>query len=282
MYDEIIDDPKVLSLTPTDRWLYIATLAISNRQEVRGTLPMDQVRINSESASHQLRGKSASSPYQTLAIHLRLAAPKVAKLLERLVEAELLDRAGTWYVIHGWSKRQRKSDNVAERVATWRENHPVTLQKRDRNVPRACATDTDTDTDTDSPLPPEGDEGGDLEPFQADPGRVSPPKLPEDKQKCYARQVQRFGANGGDAVILDLLEDYSAVIVSAACDHHYLETKGRLQPKQLAGICRAMHNGTWKIPEKNGRPPPGKSREDSLPTLTMDPQSPFANRERGF
>jgi hypothetical protein len=140
LYDDIIDDPKILRLSPEFRWNYVGILCVSSRQSVRGTLP------------------SAGD----IAIHLRLTEAKVIRTIEALIAAGLIDQdpATKALSIHGWDERQYRSDNSTERWHKHKEkkgsnvgaNVGLSLAPTDQNRDR-----TDTDTEQTPPTPPRGE-----------------------------------------------------------------------------------------------------------------------------
>lgn len=136
VYDTIIDDPKILNLSMEFRWFFVAILATSSRQFDRGSLPT----------------------LKEIAIHLRVTRPKAQRIIACFIERGLIDQdpITKGLRIHGWNKRQYKSDVSTDRVKRYREG----IMKRFNNVPLAGArseTDTDTDTETEgnppTPLP---------------------------------------------------------------------------------------------------------------------------------
>lgn len=112
-YDDVINDPKVLSLPEAMRWHWVAVLCIASKHG--GELP---------SIDH-------------LTIMLRMGKHKVAALLTSLHGAVLLDKTETSFRPHNWDGRQYKSDVSTERVKRFRE--------RERNV-----SETPPDTDTEA------------------------------------------------------------------------------------------------------------------------------------
>lgn len=147
MYDEIIDDPKILGLLPEERWFFVGLLAVSSRQITRGTIPDPKV----------------------LAIHLRIRPSRAAKLLERFAAAGLVDRDGTRFAIHGWGSRQFKSDDVTQR---WRKHISNVGTKAGTNVgqtsPPACVipeTETETERERENPPPLFSRSGEDADQF---------------------------------------------------------------------------------------------------------------------
>jgi hypothetical protein len=132
-HHDALNDPKVQRL-PGDLFkAWINLLCLSSQQQIRGTLP---------------------SP-DDCAFALRMDILAMADVLNRLANAQLLDRNDDGYVIHGWQGRQydKPSDapeRVNERVRKHRErksNADVTPMKRPGN-----ATDTDTERETDEIL----------------------------------------------------------------------------------------------------------------------------------
>jgi hypothetical protein len=117
-YDDVINDPKVLSLSEPMRWSWVAVLCIASKHD--GNLP---------SLDH-------------VALHLRVPKQKAAAALAGLHNAGLLDKTETGFAPHNWNGRQYKSDVSTERVKRFRNGK--------RNVSSAVSeTPPDTDTDTD-------------------------------------------------------------------------------------------------------------------------------------
>lgn len=144
VYNSIKDDPKILGLTPENRWFYVALLAVSSEQKERGSLPNPE----------------------DLAISLRVRRSKLDAIIDALRDRGLIDcdQATKRLTLHGWSKRQRRTDDVAARVSKHRETHRKRYTEAPCNVtetlPHARATDTDTETETEKreipPYPPLG------------------------------------------------------------------------------------------------------------------------------
>jgi len=142
-YDEVLDDPKCQRLTPVMFRHWVNILCIANRSNQRGTLPA----------------------VEHIAFSLRLTQAKTMAVLNDLVTVGLLDRNGNeTFSPHGWSSRQRVSDDVAQRVSKHRErNESEPLPKQKSNVtdalPHARATEAETETEAESegdksPKPP--------------------------------------------------------------------------------------------------------------------------------
>ena len=119
LYHSIIQDPKILQLTPDNRWYYVGLLVVSSEQTERGTLPN----------------------LSEIACYLRVRKPKAERIVETLTAAGLLYKSSSDHVlrINGWDDRQHTGDNTAERMKRYR------LRNALRN---GSALDTDTDRDT--------------------------------------------------------------------------------------------------------------------------------------
>lgn len=121
MYSEVLHDPKVQKLSPALFKSWVNLLCLANDSEPRGTLP----------------------PMADVAFALRLSEAATRKTVEQLCDAGLFDDDGVSVTAHGWENRQKKSDNVTERVTKYRAEHPVseTLQKRTREEERRKETE---------------------------------------------------------------------------------------------------------------------------------------------
>jgi hypothetical protein len=134
LYDDIIDDPKVLLLSPEWRWNYVALLACANRHKVRGELPNAQ----------------------ELSVHLRVSVNKAQHIIDRFKGLGFVDQSddGIRLMIHGWHRRQFKSDDITDRTARskqrQRERSQERCEERHGNV-AGNGPDTDTEAETESP-----------------------------------------------------------------------------------------------------------------------------------
>jgi hypothetical protein len=140
LYDDTINDPKILKLPEATRWHWIAMLCIASKND--GVLPaLDDVSIQ-----------------------LRVTAAKATEIIAVLVKAGLIDKTETGFAPHNWSGRQYHSDSSAERMRRHRDRKKaspsdvtsddgdgggdvtVTLQIQNTE------TDTETEKKKDSPL----------------------------------------------------------------------------------------------------------------------------------
>lgn len=121
LYNEVLNDPKVQALDAETFRHWINLLCIASMKD--GVLP----------------------DVSDIAFHLRIEKNAVVTLLERLLNATLIDKLnggtnGYHYAPHNWDKRQYKSDTSTERVKRFRQrSETVTVTPPD--------TDTDTDTE---------------------------------------------------------------------------------------------------------------------------------------
>lgn len=142
IYDDVINDPKVLRLPEAMRWHWVAVLCVASKND--GEMPsIDDV-----------------------ALHLRMNKHKAAAVLAGLHNAELLDKTETGFVPHNWNGRQYKSDVSTPRVKRFRE--------RERNVsetPPETEADTEADTEAEKKEAPSLRSGG---------ARNRGARLPED------------------------------------------------------------------------------------------------------
>lgn len=96
LYDDTINDPKILKLPEVMRWHWIAMLCVASKND--GILP----------------------PLEDIAIQLRMTAAKAMEIITALVKATLLDKTETGFAPHNWNGRQYKSDVSTDRVKRFR------------------------------------------------------------------------------------------------------------------------------------------------------------------
>lgn len=107
LYDDTINDPKILKLPEAMRWHWVAMLCVASKNE--GALP----------------------PLDDVAIQLRVTTGKATEIMAALVKAGLLDKTETGFAPHNWNGRQYKSDVSTERVKRFRNAQ--------RNVPQTVS-----------------------------------------------------------------------------------------------------------------------------------------------
>ena len=123
-WNEALDDPKVQQLDGDLFKSWVNLLCLCSKQE---GLP-----------------RSVSD----IAFALRMTTDGCQTVLQRLSSVGLLDKVsggvdGMHYAIHGWGKRQFKSDSSTDRVKRFRER-----SSNDSETVIETRPDTDTDTDT--------------------------------------------------------------------------------------------------------------------------------------
>ncbi|HEX2653540.1 MAG TPA: hypothetical protein VHN11_07810 [Xanthobacteraceae bacterium] len=120
LYDDTINDPKILKLPEAMRWHWIAMLCIASKNE--GALPaLDDV-----------------------AIQLRVTTGKATEIIAALVKAGLLDKTETGFAPHNWNGRQYKSDVSTERVKRFR-NGKRNVSETETQRPQIQKTDTEAE-----------------------------------------------------------------------------------------------------------------------------------------
>ena len=217
-YHDAVDDPKVQRLSPKLFKHWINILCISSRNSDRGTLPNRQ----------------------NIAFSLRVPESKVDQIIDALLDAGLIDKEGDSCLIHGWNSRQKRSDNVADRVAKHRaSNEPVTL-------PHVRATETETETETDiPPKPPKG--------------RSAKTAIPDDFANMIPVDV--FDAIGTEQSmsVLELNRETNKMI-----DHY--RSKGEKRVDWIAAWRNWMRSD-FRKPKTNGSSPP---RNGALPFYSYE------------
>ncbi len=130
LYREALHDPKIVSLTDRQHRAWINCLMMADDD---GFLPA----------------------MRDVACHMRSTTSEAEQLITDLVEVGLVDPEVTngpaKFRLHGWQRRQYKSDTSTQRVRKFRDkdegNGDETFLKRRRNVE---VTPPEPDTDTDS------------------------------------------------------------------------------------------------------------------------------------
>jgi hypothetical protein len=132
LYDDAINDPKILRLPEASRWQWVAMLCIASKND--GVLPQ----------------------LSDVALQLRMPLKRAAAVLSRLRAAELLDETDGGLVPHNWDGRQYKSDTSTERVRKHRAarrnvsgNADETIQTNN-TLHIATAPESDTESEPDS------------------------------------------------------------------------------------------------------------------------------------
>lgn len=113
LYTDVLHDPKVQRLRPSDFKNWINILCIANRSQERGILP----------------------PVDDVAFALRVKPVEAEKILTQLEARGLLDRDehGRFFP-HNWTERQRNSDDGATRQQRYREKKRRENSEISKNV----------------------------------------------------------------------------------------------------------------------------------------------------
>lgn len=139
LWTDILEDPKLLLLSPGDRWYYIGILALKRT----GLLDeRDSTQLRDRKVALRLRLLSGCDAPVTGGVTGCDAkcdsekCPCVNCVRERLREVRLIDK--DWQPV-GWEKRQFDSDTSASRTRKWRERNrhgdkPVTTKERHGDV----------------------------------------------------------------------------------------------------------------------------------------------------
>jgi DNA-binding MarR family transcriptional regulator len=124
-YHEALEDPKVQRLEPVVFKAWVNILCLASKSRERGVLP----------------------GLEDIAFALRMDEDEAKRIVAELVARGLLDKRNDRLVIHGWSDRQPRSDNVTERVREHRSRvkQGETFQERSGNAIEKKRKDTDTE-----------------------------------------------------------------------------------------------------------------------------------------
>ena len=128
LYSEVLDDPKVQQLHPAMFKHWINLLCLASQTDDGGHLPDEEA----------------------IAFRLRVRKSELRKIIDTLCAAGLLDRCenSTTLVqlsVHKWSERQRKSDDVAQRVARYRAETGPNVTLQETLLKRPVEEDTEED-----------------------------------------------------------------------------------------------------------------------------------------
>ena len=134
LYDDAINDPKVLRLPENARWQWVATLCIASKNN--GVLPQ----------------------LSDVALLLRMPLKQAARAIARLLAAELLDETEAGLKPHNWDGRQYKSDTSTERVRKHRAARNVSGNAQETveaTIPQSGAPHAATPPETDTESEPD-------------------------------------------------------------------------------------------------------------------------------
>jgi hypothetical protein len=129
VYDDVINDPKLLKLPETLRWQWLAMLCVASKNG--GKLPSNE----------------------DIALMLRVPEAKAAEFVTKLVKAKLIDNVDGAFVPHNWEGRQFKSDTSNDRVRKHRDGKRNVTTKQECNVTsplHVTAPEAEAETKTES------------------------------------------------------------------------------------------------------------------------------------
>lgn len=139
LYTETIWDRKIRRLTPPQRWLWVAVLALARQSPLPGFLVLstDPLQVLS---SHDIADAAA------------LKEAEVTKGLERFVGLGLIvqnPELGAWEIAR-WNDRQYESDETTKRTAKHRQRNGDGTSKERSNDGDVTPPETETDTEAES------------------------------------------------------------------------------------------------------------------------------------
>lgn len=131
-YVEAIRDPKMLRLSPTEKWLWVAILSAARESYIGGYLMV---------------ANGVAYTWPDLARYADVPLKAVETGTARMHDLGMIafdPSLEAWYVV-AWSSRQYESDDVTKRTRKHRSTEPA------RNVPspfQGTPPETDTETET--------------------------------------------------------------------------------------------------------------------------------------
>jgi hypothetical protein len=251
LWDSILDNVKVQRLNAPVFMAWINLLAVTARYGgERGELPS----------------------WEDMAFGLRASKTTIKGWIDVLVTAGLIDKTKRHYSIHDFEKwNDSKDKTAAKRQREWRQRQAL------RNAQRNAVTEAQHNTPQDN----EGYEENEEE----EEGKDSPPPPAEPLPEENTRVCDLAAKIGGDiswamwASRRMKLGDSPAVLEAALSE---AVNCGKVNQPYVAKIAaRYAKDGIPKV-STNGHHTQAKSREDGLPVLKADPDSPFSKLARGF
>lgn len=217
LYDEMMDDPKVLSLSFESRWYYICLLSCASRQPRRGDLP----------------------DMKAISIHLRTSKPKAEKIVREFIGLGFIDATttGSPLRIHGWDGRQFKSDDVTARTGTFRERSQERLENGHLNAPetfpRADPRSVSGSVSVSESVLNSGGAGGNQNP-------------PAEVAALAALAETRWPAQNADTFVGDLCQTFDHRLVGQILDQAFDKDPAKLPRAWIRSGCRNQFAAGWK------------------------------------
>lgn len=280
VYNDILNDAKLLDLSLDNQAIFFKFLAVSNLHNSGGTLPKPEV----------------------ISKMIGVRIDKVRSAIRSMVDVGLIDEdpATQQLAMHGWGRRQYKSDNANDRQKARRERNlsrdKSPESQRDKTVTRVRAADAETDTEAEkSPPTPQGGRHAPVTVVDSgDPDPTPPPVVDPPGSPGY-RAVMDLIPDGwklhAEPFAAGLLSRLPAVAVRYGLE----ETLERLE----GGFGRQAKAYWRTVAEANptGRPPRGESSRprqapappppkffragaDEILSLPQPPQRPEEGRWR--
>lgn len=100
LYNEIIDDPKMLEITDKEFRHFIFLMCLASEREKEGLIDLSIEKIS---------------------WRLRLSLEEAGQIIDKLKSLKILSQNGDGFQFLNWEKRQYRSDNVNERVKKFRQ-----------------------------------------------------------------------------------------------------------------------------------------------------------------
>jgi len=214
VYDEILEDPKILGLSPEVRWYYVGILAVFSKKNGRKT---NEKSSKNDQKTNE-RFQKILPNLEEIAIRLRVQKRKAERIVRELIDVGLIEELpdDQGLTVHNWDGRQWTGEAKPANPTSSRTCAPVRA-----GAPARSETETDTETDT------EGVSGAPT--FQRD-------FLLEEEVIKIA--TERWGANQGDYLVGQFLREYPASWVRSAIDVVFDQKSGRLDLSFLRGVLR--------------------------------------------
>ena len=115
LHSDILNDEKVLSLAFSDRWFFVAVMA-----------------LKSDGMIDKYEGDALD---KKVAIRLGISRPEAIELRCRLADEMLID--ANWQPC-AWDKRQYTSDTSTDRVRAYRQKKKAQTKQQDADMKRPC------------------------------------------------------------------------------------------------------------------------------------------------
>ncbi|MBA2707602.1 MAG: phage replisome organizer N-terminal domain-containing protein [Gemmatimonadaceae bacterium] len=141
-YTEAFNDRKLLRLSPTQRWIWVAILGAARESPQPGTLMVAE-------AMPMTRGE--------IARYADVKERDLASALDSMAALGMISEANGVVTVANWSTRQYESDDVTARTRDHRERSKEPRKAVPTNVPgNTPETEAETENRNTAPLEPKG------------------------------------------------------------------------------------------------------------------------------